>query len=162
MDNNIIENEIKELKSFIKTANKVYTNKFSKKSLLLKIQTKKTVKNHSHSNKTNVYINISIINTLSKKTKRYRMLMLELRNDENLRIKKYNYDLLNEFLSFTLYKNEIYLILFLIKNIKRIKKIPNKDYSLHYFIVFFIILMILTLIASIYLGELKDIYFNRV
>ena len=162
MDNNIIKNELSEVKKFTNTAQKIYTDKYAEKSLLLKIQTKKKVKNNSQYNKTNVYANISITNTYSKKTKQYRILMFRSKNNENQRIKKYNYDLLNEFLNLFLYKNKLALILFLFKHIKRIKITPNKDNSLHYFIILFAVMIVLAIIFSIYLGELKDIYFHRI
>lgn len=59
-------------------------------------------------------------------------------------------------------KAEFAFILFLLKHIKRIRRIPGKDYSLKYFIVFFVIMMILVLIGSVYIGILKDQYFRRV
>lgn len=162
MDNNIIKNELSELKKFTKATDKIHTDKFLEKSLLLKMKTTKIVKNNSQHNSTNVYTDIRITNTFSKKSKQYRLLMFRLKNNKNSRIKKYNYDLLNEFLNLVLYENEFALILFLFKHIKRIKKISDKDYSLCYFIVFFIIMLILVLVGSIYIGVLKDQYFHRI
>lgn len=159
MKKDIIKNELSELKKYTSASKKFYTDKFFEKSLLLKVETKKTVKNNSQDNKPKVYVDISITNAFSKKSKKYKILMFRLKNSKNL--KKYNYDLLNEFLNLILYKNEIALILFLFKHIKRIKKIPNKDYSLHYIIILFAVMMVLAIIAAIFTAKAKIVYFNR-
>lgn len=143
-------------------AKEIYTDKFFEKSLLLKIETNKTAKYNTQDNKSSVYTNISITDEFTQKTKQYRILMFKIKNAKNKIIKKYDYELLNEFLNLVLYKNEFALILFLFKHIKQIRKIPNKDYSLKYFIMFFVIMMILVLIGSVFIGVLKDQYFHRV
>lgn len=162
MKKELIKNELSELKKFTNMTNKIYADKFLKKSLLLKMKTTKIVKNNSLHNSTNVYTDISITNIISKKSKQYRLLMFKLKNNENLNIKKFDYALLNELLNVTLYENEIALIIFLFKHIKRIRKTPNKDYSLHYFIILFVIMMVLAFVFSIYLAKQKNVYFHRV
>ena len=162
MENNVIKEELSEVKKLTNIANQIYADKFLEKSLLLKIQTKKIVKHNSRFKKTKVYADIRITNTNSKKTKQYKILMFKKKNNKNPKIKKYNYDLLNEFLNLILYKNEFALILFLLKHIKRIKRTHNNDYSLHYFIILFAIMIVLAIIYSIYLGKLKDVYFHRI
>jgi len=158
----IIKDELGKVKNHTHSAKKFYTDKFLEKSLLLKMDAKQAIKTNSKDNRTNVYVNISITNTFSKKLKKYRILMFRLKNNKNLKIKKYDYNLLNKFLNLILCENEFALILFLFKHIKRIKQIPNKDYSMHYFIIFFVIMMILALIAGICIGHIKDIYFHRI
>ncbi len=65
----LIKNELSELKKFTNMTNEIYTDKFLKKSLLLKMKTLKVAKNNSQHNSTNVYIDVSIINMISKKSK---------------------------------------------------------------------------------------------
>jgi len=157
-----LKNELSELKKFTDMTNKIYTDKFLKKSLLLKMKTTKIVKNNSQHNSTHVYTDVSVTNMISKKSKQYRLLMFRLKHNENLNIKKFDYALLNELLNLTLYENEIALIIFLFKHIKRIRKTPNKDYSLHYIIILFVIMMVLAVVFSIYLAKQKNVYFHRV
>lgn len=162
MKKDIIKNELSELKKHTSEAKEIYTDKFLEKSLLLKMEAKKISNSNSQYNKPKFHVNISVTNTFSKKSKKYRILMLRIKSNKNIQIKKYDYDLLNKFLNLILYKNEIALILFLFRHIKRIKRIPNKDYSLHYFIIFFAIMMVLAIIAAIFTTKARIVYFNRV
>lgn len=152
--------EIHELKQISKATKEAYANKFFEKSQLLKIKVKRETKG-SHPNIINVYNEISISSDASKKSKRYKILMIKYENSKKEKIKKFDYALLNEFLELILYKNQFFIILFFLKHFKRFKIIHDKDYSFCLFIVLFVLVMIFLLIGAIPMGIQKDRYFHR-
>lgn len=163
---NRIDSEVHELKQISKVTNEAYANEFLKKSQLLKIKVKKETKRNyynkrSYHNIINIYNEISITSDISKKSKRYKILMIKYQNSKKEKIKKFDYALLNEFLELILYKNQFFIILFFLKHFKRFKIIHDKDYSLCCFIIIFALVMIFLLIGAIPMGIAKDRYFHR-